>query len=73
MKRILDVAYFATAFAGAIIIALNIGQALLGYLIFLASSALGGYIAWSSRSPKSIVWVNVLFGCVNILGIMRAM
>ena len=73
MTRLLEPLYFLCAFAGAILIALNVGVALWGYVLFLASSILGGYIAYASKSPRSILYVNVMFGLINVLGIVRAL
>ena len=72
MTRFLEPVYFLCAFAGAILIALNVGVALWGYALFLTSSILGAYIAYASGSPKSILYVNVMFGAINVLGIVRA-
>ena len=72
MTRFLEPVYFLCAFLGAVLVALNAGVALLGYTLFLASSVLGGYIAYASGSPKSILYVNLMFGAINVLGIVRA-
>ena len=72
MTRLLEPLYFLCAFAGTILIALNIGVALLGYVLFLSSSILGAYIAYASKSPRSILYVNLMFGLINVLGIWRA-
>jgi len=72
MTRFLEPLYFLCAFAGAILIALNVGVALWGYVLFLSSSILGGYIAYASKSPRSILYVNCVFFAINVLGIVRA-
>ena len=72
MKLILEVIYIITAMTGAAIVASNIGENLIGYWVFLVSSAIGAHLAYHSNASRSIVIVNVIFGCINVIGIIRA-
>lgn len=56
---------------GAILVALNIGQAQLGYTVFLISSLAGIYLLLKSNASRSLLAVNVMFMIINIVGIMR--
>lgn len=71
--RILDLAYLLAAFLGALLVAANIGAALYGYVLFLISSILGGYLAYNSNASRSLLYVNIMFGLINVLGIVRAL
>ena len=71
-KRLAEIFYFASAAAGALLVALNIGYQLEGYIFFLISSFLGSYLVLISDASRSILWVNVMFGVINIIGIIRA-
>ena len=71
MKKLIEVIYFGSAAIGAILVAANIGLGALGYMLFLISSVLGGWLAYHSDASRSILWVNVMFGCINVLGIVR--
>jgi len=70
-KQIVDIIYLVTAFAGAIIVASNIGQARLGYSIFFVSSLAALYLLAISNASRSLVVVNILFMVINVYGIIR--
>lgn len=70
-KQLIDIIYLVTAFAGAIIVASNIGQARLGYSIFFVSSLAALYLLAISNASRSLIAVNILFMGINIYGIMR--
>ena len=72
MKRIIEIIYFASAFTGALLVALNIGLQLPGYVAFLISSVLGCYLVLISDASRALLWVNVMFGIINIIGIIQA-
>lgn len=72
MKRVVEVIYFLSAFAGAILVALNIGLQLPGYILFLVSSVAGSYLVLISDASRSLLWVNVMFAIINVVGIVRA-
>jgi hypothetical protein len=63
--------YRASSLIGAVLIALNVGQNVTGYWLFLMSSILGGWLAYKSNASRSLVEVNVMFGIINIIGIVR--
>lgn len=71
LRKLADAAYLLTSFAGAIIVAANVGYAQLGYSIFLASSILALYLLSVSNASRSLMVVAVLFMAVNIFGIIR--
>lgn len=70
-KQTADIIYLVTAFAGAIIVASNIGQARLGYSIFFVSSLTALYLLAISNASRSLIAVNILFMGINIYGIIR--
>ena len=71
MKKLIEVIYFSCAAIGAILVAANVGFAVLGYVLFLISAVLGAWLAYHSNAARSLLWVNVVFGCINVLGIIR--
>ena len=70
-KQLADIIYLVTAFAGAIIVASNIGQARLGYSIFFVSSLAALYLLAISNASRSLIAVKTLFMGINIYGIIR--
>ena len=70
-KQFIDIIYLVTAFAGAIIVASNIGHARLGYSIFFVSSLAALYLLAISNASRSLIAVNILFMGINIYGIIR--
>lgn len=70
-KQLADIIYLVTAFAGAITVASNIGQARLGYSIFFVSSLAALYLLAISNASRSLIAVNILFMGINIYGIIR--
>ena len=73
MKRLWEAVYLVTSAIGASIIAFNINANVLGYSFFLASSVVGSYLAYHSNVSRTVVGVNVMFGVINIVGIVRYM
>lgn len=73
MTHVVSTIYLVAAISGAVLVALNIGMALLGYTLFLISSVLGGWLAHNSNADRSLVYVNIIFGFINIVGIVRAL
>ena len=71
MKKLIDVIYLVTSITGALLIALNVGSNVHGYLLFLISSCCGAWIALKSNVSKSILTVNIIFACINVLGLIR--
>ena len=72
MKVLADTIYLVSSISGAILVALNIGLQLEGYIVFLISSVAGIYLLLQSNASRSLVVVAVIFMVVNIVGILRA-
>lgn len=72
MKRIIDAMYLIFSVAGAVLVALNIGYQLVGYILFLLSSILGSVLILGSNASRSLLTVNIIFAIINIVGIIRA-
>jgi uncharacterized membrane protein YhhN len=71
MKRILDVLALGGAMIGSALIASNSGYNVLGYLFFLISSLASTKLLFSSDASRSLLWTNLWFVCMNIIGIVR--
>lgn len=72
MKRVLDFVVLGGAVIGSGLIALNLGLNFIGYMFFLASSIASVYLLSNSNSPKSLMYTNIFFIVMNIIGIIRA-
>jgi hypothetical protein len=72
LKKSMEVAYLVTSIIGAILIASNIDANLIGYCLFFVSSCCGAYLAYHSNASRSLLMVNVIFGIINLFGIVRA-
>lgn len=72
LKKTVEVIYLVTSIAGALLIALNINANLTGYYLFFLSSCAGAYLAYHSNASRSLLTVNVIFGIINVIGIVRA-
>ena len=60
------------AVAGSILVAANVGMAALGYAVFSTSSIANVYLLLTTpNSPKSLLWQNLFFICVNVFGLLR--
>ena len=70
-KRLIEAVYLVTSALGALIIAANINANVYGYLLFLAGSVAGSYLVVESKAPKSLLYVNIMFGCINVIGLVR--
>lgn len=73
MNKVISGVYLGSSIVGALLVALNAGVAVLGYSVFLVSSSLGGYLAYNSNADRSLLYVNIIFGLINCLGIIRAL
>jgi hypothetical protein len=70
-KQIADLVFLTGSFVGAILVALNIDQAVLGYTVFLISNFAGLYLALISNASRSLAVVTVMFMIINVVGIIR--
>ena len=70
-ENILGLVALIGAIIGSMLIALNIGFNVVGYIFFAFSSISSVLLLVSSKSPKSLVWVNLWFSLMNIVGIIR--
>lgn len=61
-----------TGVLGAVLIALNIGAVVYGFMLFLASSLLWSSAALAQRE-LSLVTLQVAFTVINVIGIVRWM
>jgi len=60
------------AVGGSVLIAANVGLAVLGYVLFLASSIAGVYLLVSTKNaPQALIYQNLFFIVVNIFGLIR--
>jgi hypothetical protein len=60
------------AVVGSVLIAANVGLAVLGYVLFLASSIAGVYLLVTTKNaPQALVYQNLFFIVVNIFGLVR--
>jgi hypothetical protein len=70
-KYWLDAIAVIGAVLGSLMVAANAGVALLGYLLFLASSTASVVLMRRSNVSRSLVALNVYFMFVNVVGIIR--
>jgi hypothetical protein len=60
------------AVGGSVLIAANVGLAVVGYVLFLASSVAGVYLLVTTRNaPQALIYQNMFFIVVNIFGLVR--
>jgi hypothetical protein len=60
------------AVGGSVLIAANVGLAVAGYVLFLASSVASVYLLVSTKdAPHALIYQNVFFIAVNIFGLVR--
>ncbi len=71
MKKILDYIALGGAVIGSFLIAANIGMTQVGYVFFLASSVSAAVLLSSSDASKSLLWTNIFFIIMNVIGIVR--
>lgn len=71
LRPLISFVYLASSIAGALLVAMNVGQMLVGYALFFTSSVLGAYLAYNSNVDRSMLWVNVVFGVINVIGFIR--
>lgn len=72
LKRVIDSIYLVSSIAGATLVALNIGQQLLGYSLFMVSSIAGAYLIINSNVSRSLLTVTAIYFIINLVGIIRA-
>ena len=72
MKKICDFVYIVGSFGGALLIALNIGMNLFGYLLFFLASLASLWLLSKSNASRSLFIVAVGFAIINLIGVFRA-
>lgn len=70
LDNILGIITLAFSVIGSLLIALNMNYELYGYFVFSISSLTGAYLLYKSNVTRTMLWTNVYFFCVNILGII---
>ncbi len=60
----------ASGILGAILIALNINQFILGYCFFALSALLWSFYAYKTQN-KELLYMNEVFLLINLLGLYR--
>ncbi len=71
MDRIIGVVSLATAVIGSASIAFNIGFNSLAYGVFAVSSICSIYLLRKSNAQPVLLWTQVYFLCVNMIGFIR--
>lgn len=71
LDNILGAVTFLFSVIGSLLIALNINYELCGYFFFTISALTGAYLLNKSDVNRTMLWTNIYFFCVNILGIIR--
>jgi hypothetical protein len=72
IRNIASVIALGGAVGGSVLIAANVGLAVLGYVLFLASSVAGVYLLVTTlNAPRALIYQNVFFILVNIFGLVR--
>jgi len=72
VRNFASVVALAGAVGGSVLIAANVGMAVLGYMLFLASSVAGVYLLVTTKNaPHALIYQNVFFILVNIFGLIR--
>jgi len=71
LDNILGVITFSFSVVASLLIALNLQYELYGYFLFTISSLTGAYLLYKSDVNRTMLWTNIYFFCVNILGIIR--
>jgi|GEM_PF-1859275 len=70
LDNILGIITFSFSVIASLLIALNINYELYGYFLFTISSLTGAYLLYKSDVNRTMLWTNIYFFCVNILGII---
>ncbi len=73
LKLFLDAVYLLGSFGGSLLIALNVGQNVLGYVCFLAASIAGVILIRGSNISWSFMLVTGSYAIINTIGIIRYM
>ena len=72
VRNIASTVALGGAVGGSVLIAANVGLAVLGYVLFLASSVAGVYLLVTTlNAPRALIYQNVFFIVVNIFGLVR--
>jgi hypothetical protein len=72
VRNIASVVALGGAVGGSVLIAANVGLAVVGYVLFLASSIAGVYLLVTTlNAPRALIYQNVFFIVVNIFGLVR--
>ena len=72
IKNIASIVALGGAVGGSMLIAANVGLAVLGYVLFLASSVAGVYLLVTTlNAPRALIYQNVFFIVVNVFGLVR--
>lgn len=70
--KVTNFIYLSSSIGGALLVALNIGAQVFGYVLFLVSSLTGIILLRKSNAPKSLLIVNIVFAVINTIGLFRA-
>jgi hypothetical protein len=70
-RRLIDYGYLTSSVVGAALVASNTGTQVVGFSIFLVSNILGIMLLRGTTASKSLVWVNLIFASINVMGIVR--
>jgi uncharacterized protein (UPF0261 family) len=72
IKHISSVVALGGAVGGSVLIAANIGLAVVGYTLFLASSVASVHLLVTTKnSPIALILQNLFFVVVNVFGLIR--
>jgi hypothetical protein len=72
IKNIASIVALGGAVGGSVLIAANVGLAVAGYVLFLASSVAGVYLLVTTpAAPRALIYQNVFFIVVNVFGLVR--
>lgn len=72
MKKVIDNVYLITSIVGAFLVAINAGYQVIGFSLFLVSSLCGCYLVVNSNASRNLLYVNMMFAMINVVGIIRA-
>lgn len=70
-KNILDAIAIIGSMLGSVLIASNSSYVFLGYIFFLTANIATYMILSESNVRKSIIWLNIFYIGVNVLGIIN--
>ena len=72
IEKLANIIALGGAVTGSALVAANIGAAGIGYIMFLASSIASVYLLMrSSDAPTSLIYQNVFFVVINLIGIVH--